>query len=124
LDDFLAKRAEEAEDAGDMNTALELWKQLAARNHEEYFLLRYASVAKEVEKWQEAEDALTQAFRLAANSPLVKESLGTLWLNRTDKNASDSLPTAKHWFLQALKHERTARVLTMLAPHAAVLRTN
>ncbi|HEY1464835.1 MAG TPA: hypothetical protein VGF44_15575 [Terriglobales bacterium] len=114
MDDFVAKRAEEAEDAGDMNTALELWKQLAARNREEYFLLSYARVAKEVEKWQEAEDALTQAFRLAPNSPLVMQSLGSLWLSRTDKNDADSLPTAKHWFLQALKHERTACVLTFL----------
>jgi tetratricopeptide (TPR) repeat protein len=114
VDDFLAKQAEEAEDAGDMNTALELWKQLAARNREEYFLLSYARVAKEVEKWQEAEDALTQAFRLAPNSPLVMQSFGTLWLSRTDKNADDSLPTAKHWFLKALKHERTACVLTLL----------
>ncbi|HWF03692.1 MAG TPA: tetratricopeptide repeat protein [Candidatus Angelobacter sp.] len=114
MDDFLAKQAEEAEDAGDMNTAFELWKQLAAGNREEYFLLSYARVAKEVEKWQEAEDALTQAFRLAPNSPLVMQSFGTLWLSRTDKNADDSLPTAKHWFLQALKHERTACVLTLL----------
>jgi tetratricopeptide (TPR) repeat protein len=121
VDDFLAKRAEEAEDAGDMNTAFELWKQVAARNHEEYFLLRYASVAKEVEKWQEAEDALTQAFRLVPNSPLVMQNLGSLWLNRTDKNFADSLQIAKHWFLQALKRERSARAFTLLGATCCAL---
>ena len=35
--DFLQKRAEQAEEAEDLETACELWKQLAAKEREPFF---------------------------------------------------------------------------------------
>ena len=114
MEDFLENRAEEAEEAQDLQTALELWRELAARNQEVSFFVRYGSVAEKLERWEEAESAFTQALRLDPTSSLIMENLGSLWAYRTDKGEADSFQTAKEWFLQALGHERNARLLTHL----------
>jgi tetratricopeptide (TPR) repeat protein len=112
--DFLENQAEEAEEAGDLRTALESWKKLALNNQDPVFFLRYGSVAKKLEMWEDAESAFTQALRLDPTSSLTVENIGSLWAHRTDKGEADSLQTAKRWFLQALKLERNARLLTHL----------
>ena len=112
--DSLQQRAEDAEDAGDLETALDLWKELAARSSEAAFFICYGSVAEKLGKWEEAENALAQAHRLDPSSSLVMENIGSLWAHRTDKSDADSLQTAKQWFLRALKQERHARLLTHL----------
>ena len=112
--DFLEKRAEEAEAAEDLRTALELWRELAGMNQEVFFFVRFGRVAKKLERWEEAESAFTQALRLDPTSSLVMENMGSLWANRSDKAEADSLETAKQWFLRALEHERHARLLTQL----------
>jgi len=112
--DSFEHRAEEAEEAEDLQTALELWKELAAKSSEPAFFIRYGSVARKLEKWQEAEDAFAQALHLDPTSSLVMENMGILWLNRTDKGDADSLQTAKRWFLRSLNLDRHARLLTLL----------
>lgn len=114
MEDFLQKKAEEAEEAEDLLTALELWKNLATKNQNASFYIRYGSVAKELEKWEEAEDAFCKALRLDPTSSLIMENLGSLWAHRTDKNENESFRTAKLWFQQAIGHERHARLLTQL----------
>jgi tetratricopeptide (TPR) repeat protein len=114
VEEFLEKRAEEAEEAEDLPTALELWKELAARNQEVSFLVRYGRVAGKLERWEEAENAFARALRLDPTSSLIMENMGSLWAYRTDKDEADSFQTAKQWFLRALKHERNARLLTHL----------
>ena len=94
MKDALQQRAQEAEDAGDLPLALELWKELAEKHSETLFFLCYGKVAEKLAKWEEAENAFTQALRLQPNSsiaqlvgsPLVNASMGTLWSNRTDKD--------------------------------------
>lgn len=113
--DFLENRAEEAEEAGDLQTAFESWKELAIRNQDPVFFLRYGSVAKKLERWEEAESAFNQALRLDPTSSLIMENMGSLWDSRSDKTEEESLEGAKQWFLRALKHERHARLLTQLA---------
>ena len=113
--DSLRRRAEEAEEAEDLETALELWRELAAKNSkDEFCFLRYGSVAKKLEKWEEAEKAFTEALRLDPTSSLIMENMGGLWANRSDKPETDTLEMAKRWFLEALTHERHARLLTQL----------
>jgi Tfp pilus assembly protein PilF len=112
--DFLQKRAEEAEDAGDLQTALDLWEELSATNQEAFFFIRYGNVAKQLEKWELAENALAQALRLDPTSSLIMENIGSLWAMRTDKGERESFQIAKQWFLQALKHERHAPLLSQL----------
>src|SRR5690348_5303780 len=113
--DPIDKQAEEAEKAEDFKSAYELWKQLArAKTDDEFLLIRYGRAAQKLEKWEEAERAFTQAFRLAPTSSLVMENMGSLWAHRTDKDDSESFQTARQWFLKALKHDRHARLLTHL----------
>ncbi|MGB8012218.1 MAG: hypothetical protein WCF68_11425 [Terriglobales bacterium] len=112
--DSMQQRAEEAEEALDLETALTLWKELAEKNQQPFFFLRYGSVARELERWEEAEIALSHAHRLDPDSSLVMENIGILWLHRSDENETDSLKCAKKWFLQALTHERHARTLSLL----------
>ena len=120
--DPIEKRAEEAERAEDLETAYELWKQLAAvNNDDESLLVRYGRVAEKLGKWEEAERAFTKAFRLAPTASWILENIGGLWAHRTDKNEHESFETAKRWFLEALKSERSARLLTQLgATHVAL----
>jgi Tfp pilus assembly protein PilF len=122
--DFAQKRAEEAEEAEDLPTALELWKELAAENQEVFFLLRYGGVAQKLERWDEAENAFAQALRLDPASSLIMENIGSLWAHRSDKNEADSLECAKQWFLRALKYERHARLLTQLGATYVALDDN
>ncbi len=110
----LENQAEKAEETEDLPTALKLWKELATKNRTAFLFLRYGNVARKLERWQEAEDAFAQALRLEPTSPLIMENVGCLWADRTDKGEADSFQTAKHWFLLALKHERHARLLTLL----------
>ena len=124
VEDSLEKRAEEAEDAEDLQTAYELWKELAGRNQEISFLVRYGRVAQKLEKWDEAESAFGQALRFDPTSSLIMENMGSLWAYRTDKGDTESLQNAKQWFLRALKHERNARLLTHLGATCVALDDN
>jgi Tfp pilus assembly protein PilF len=112
--DSLEERAEKAEEAEDLQMALALWEELATKNQDPAFFVRYGRVAEKLKRWEEAENAFTKALRLNPTSSLIMENIGSLWANRTDKDESDSFQTAKDWFLQALKHERHARLLTQL----------
>lgn len=103
-----------AEEAEDLETALDLWEQLAFDNQAPAFFVRYGRVAEKLQRWQEAESAFAKALRIDPTSSLIMENMGSLWANRTDKSEAESFQTAKEWFLQALKHERHARLLTQL----------
>lgn len=115
MEDFLDKRAEEAEEAEDLPKALGLWKELAIKNQDPVFFCRYGRAAQKLERWAEAENAFSGALHLDPNSSLTMESMGSLWASRTDKDEVDCFQTAKQWFLRALQHERHARLLTQLA---------
>lgn len=107
-------RAEQAEEAGDLQAALELWRELAIRDRDAVFFCHYGRVAQELGMWEEAENAFAQALRLDGGLYLAMESMGDLWATRTDKSDAESFGKAKEWFLAALEHERRARVLTFL----------
>jgi Tfp pilus assembly protein PilF len=112
--DFLENKAEDAEESGDLNTAFELWKLLAASSQDPVFFCNYGRVAEKLEKWDEAEKAFAAALRIDPNFSLAMEGMGSLWFTRTDASERESFQTAKQWFLKALKYERNARVLTFL----------
>ena len=120
--DALQQRAEDAEEAGDLPLALELWKELAEKYNEAPPFLWYGRVAEKLAKWEEAENAFTQALRLQphssltkfVDSPRVNVMIGMLWTNRTDKDRTASLEIAKEWFQNAIKMERSAPTLSLL----------
>lgn len=129
MKDALQQRAEDAEEAGDLPLALELWKELAEKYNEAPPFLWYGQVAEKLAKWEEAENAYTQALHLQpsssivqlVDSPIVNVLIGMLWSNRTDKDRTASLKIAKEWFLKALKIERSAPTLTLVGAACARL---
>ena len=112
--DFLEDRARKADEAGDLTSALTLWSELAHRQRDPVFFLRYGHVARELERWEEAEGAIDEAIRLDPNSALAFELMGILWSKRTDKEDSESFEIAKRFFLKAAAIDRNPRILTLL----------
>jgi tetratricopeptide (TPR) repeat protein len=112
--DDLQRKADEAEDADDLRTALYLWKELASKASDPFFFVRWGRVAQKLDRWEEAESAFTEALNLDPASSLIMTNIGDLWATRTDKDDSESLRTAEQWFLKSLKHDRNACVLTLL----------
>ena len=112
--DSLRNRAEKAEECGDLELALELWKELAQREPDPIFFARYGSVAEELERWDEAETAFAAALRLRPDFALVMQAMGDLWASRTDRGEDESFEIAKDWFLKALQLKRNAGTLILL----------
>jgi tetratricopeptide (TPR) repeat protein len=112
--DSIEDKAEEAERTGDLEMALRLWKEAAANRHEPSLFCRYGRAAQALKRWGEAEGAFAEALRLDPANKLAMEAMGILWSARTDKDDRKSSEVAKDWFLKALAHERSARVLTLL----------
>ncbi|HWG20596.1 MAG TPA: tetratricopeptide repeat protein [Terracidiphilus sp.] len=112
--DSLHERAEAAEAAEDLQLAFELWKELAEREDGSNSLLRYGSLAKRLEKWDEAEIAFSEALRRSPGSTLILECIGDLWARRADKDTPESFEIAKQWFQKALENGRSARLLNRL----------
>lgn len=112
--DALQKRAVEAEEAGDLPLALELWNENSTSDDNGVSFLKIGRIAQKLERWEEAENAYTQALSFRPNFSFSKQLMGSLWLNRTDKDEAASLRTAKEWFLSALETGRSAPCLTML----------
>jgi len=110
----LEEQAERAEERGDLQASLGLWKEAAEKDQDAVSYCRYGLVAEELGRWDEAFRAFSEALRLEPNLSLAMESMGDLWATRTDTESLESLTKAREWFLKALKYERTARVLTFL----------
>jgi tetratricopeptide (TPR) repeat protein len=119
--DDLQKRAVEADDLGDLPAAFELWKECAKSDIDGTSSLKYGRVALELEKWEESEEAFHQALHFLPEFYLVKALMGGLWLKRTDKDETESLQTAKEWFLKALENKKMAPTLTLLGAVCARL---
>ena len=126
--DELQKRAEEAEEAGDLPAALELYKERSRGHNPALFLLKYGSVALELGKWDEAEAAFADAIRLCPETAdatfrfLTKSLMGSLWLDRKDKDRKASAIIAKEWYLKSLDDMRCAPSLSLLGAACAKLR--
>jgi len=112
--DDLRKRALDADEMDDLPTAFELWKECAKSDVDGISSLKYGVVALKLEKWEESENALNLALHFLPNFYLVKVFMGMLWLKRTDKDETESLQTAKEWFLKALENKKVAPTLTLL----------
>jgi tetratricopeptide (TPR) repeat protein len=125
--DDLQRRADEAEEAGNLELALELWKERSHGDDAAIFLLKYGRLAFKMGRWEEAESAFSDAIRLCpprANSlfrSLSRTLMGTLWLKRTDMDHTGSLTTAKEWFIESLAVERKAPTLSLLGAACARL---
>lgn len=106
--------ADRAEENGDLETALLLWKELAESEQSPAFFRRYGRIAQKLERWHESEKALSVSLELDPGSSLTLEIMGSLWATRTDKVESHALEAARDWFHRAVKIEAHARLLTEL----------
>jgi tetratricopeptide (TPR) repeat protein len=112
--DPLQERAQQLEDSGDLPAALQLWKSLAEENGKVPHYIGYGRVAEELKRWDEAEEAFTQALRKAPSAFILYATMGALWRRRTDRAEKECLEEAKHWYLEALKLKRNVIALTLL----------
>jgi tetratricopeptide (TPR) repeat protein len=111
----LEDKAEKAEENRDLETARNLWKEIAGRNQDATSFVSYGRLATETEEWDEAESAFAEALRLDPSYSLAMEGMGILWYDRTDRDETESFQTAKDWYLKAIRLDRSARALTLLA---------
>jgi len=110
----LEDEAEQAQENGDLKTACILWKEIAAKNRNAHSFVKYGRLATTLEKWSEAEDAFTQALGLDPGFSPAMVGMGILWYHREDKDDTESFRTARDWYLNAVKLDRNAAVLTLL----------
>jgi len=110
----LEDEAENAQENGDLETACALWKEIAARNKDATSFFSYARLAQNLGRWGEAESAFAEALRLEPGFSLGMEGMGILWYERADRDETESLQTAKDWYLKAIELDRNACVLTLL----------
>jgi hypothetical protein len=80
-----------ADESGDSLAAFELWGKLVETDTDGIASLKYCALAIELEKWEVAEVALTEANRLQPQASIVKVFLGR-YVGRSD-NAQASLGT-------------------------------
>lgn len=89
-------------------------REAARKRRDPVSLTRFGRVAQDLGRWDEAEEAYSDALRADGDFALAMENLGDLWLNRTDKRRDESLEVAKEWFLKALRVDRSPRTLVLL----------
>ena len=73
----LAEKAQQLEESGMLNEALEAWRVATQREADPVMLCEFASLAMKLEKWSDAEEApvATPAIRPGRCNPLVTATL-------------------------------------------------
>jgi protein O-GlcNAc transferase len=104
----LAAKAEQLEQSGMLNEALEVWRVVNKREADPVFLCEFASLAMKLEKWSDAEEALVTAGNLAPELPNPHTLLGFLHFER------GTLEKAVSCFQKSLAIEPSASVFTSL----------
>jgi len=110
----LVEKAEVAEARDDHAEAFALWMQILGTEKSARAYAHLALAARELKKWDVAEEALWSALSIDSHSALLMESMGNLWATRTDKDDRAASETAKDWYIKSLSIEKTAPVLNQL----------
>jgi len=110
----LKKAARKAEKEGDYETAFRVWHKLASETSRAVFYCQSGRVARELERWVDAEKAFLDALTFDSDLAIAMAAIGSLYLARTDGDRTDNLKTAKTWLLRALEINRTAPTLSLL----------
>lgn len=104
----LTNRAEQLEDSGKLDEALEFWRAAIHREDDPIVLSQFGSLATRLQHWSEAENALTLAIKLAPELPYAYSLLGTLYFDR------DMLQKALGYFEKSVEVEERAPTFTQL----------
>ncbi len=104
----LTERAEQLENAGELDDALDFWRAAIQRESDPIVLCQFGSLARRLKRWSEAERALMRAMNVAPELPYSYTLLGTLYFDQ------DMLEEAREYFQKSLKIEKNAPTLTQL----------
>lgn len=105
----LTDKAEQLEESGKLNEALEYWHAAVQREPDDAVILcQFGNLARTLERWSEAERALKSAVNLAPELPNPCTLLGFLYFDQ------DMLEKAMSYFQKSLEIEPTAGVFTSL----------
>jgi len=104
----LTEKAEQLEESGMLNEALEVWRVATKREADPVMLCEFASLAMKLEKWSDAEEALVTAANLAPELPNPHTLLGFLYFER------GMLEKAVSCFQKSMALEPSVGVLTSL----------
>jgi len=104
----LTERAEQLEDAGELDDALDFWRAAIQRESDPVVLCQFGSLARRLKKWSEAESALMRAMNVAPELPYPCTLLGTLYFDQ------DMLEEAREYFQKSVTIEKSAPTLTQL----------
>jgi len=105
---------DKAEEAGDFETALRIYRHLSEKHKTPSYLVHCGRLAGKLRRWEEAEQEFLAALKLDSDFALTMLALGALHLERTDKEHVQNLEDAVFWLKRSLKAERSAAGLTFL----------
>jgi protein O-GlcNAc transferase len=99
----LQETAMTAERSGKLEEASDAWRALSSLdpNRPDY-LCKLGRVAERLGRWAEAEQALLRALKVDENFSFAMALLGSLFLKRTDGDASENARKAKEWLEHAV----------------------
>ncbi len=104
----LVEKAEQLEESGMLNEAIEVWRVATQREADPVILCEFASLAMKLGNWSAAEEALMTAVNLTPELPNPHTLLGFLYFER------DMLEKAVSCFQKSLALETSAGVFTSL----------
>ncbi len=104
----LIDKADQLEDAGSINEAMECWRTILKSSSDPVLLCRFGILAMEQGERAEAEQAFLSAIAKAPNLSIAYESLGLLKLEQ------NNLEAAQDYFKKSLQIKQSARTLTFL----------
>jgi|GEM_PF-3154825 tetratricopeptide (TPR) repeat protein len=110
----LIEAAEQAEESGDFEKALQIWCQLASEKGKAIYFSRWGNAAQRLARWDEAEKAFGNALAADSRFSSAMEGLGLLFFHRTDGNQQSNIERARDWYLNALLINRYARTFNLL----------
>jgi tetratricopeptide (TPR) repeat protein len=110
----LESEAREAEESGNLELAVSIWKRIAESSNNGVHFLQYGRIAQKLGRWQESEVAYSRALEIKPNSSVLLECMGSLWAHRDDKDELESFEEAQVWFLRACEIKKSPHLLTQL----------
>jgi len=110
----LLETAQATERSGNCAGAFDAWQHLASITSRPDYLCKVGRAAQKLGRWTDAEKALLDALSADQTFPLAMVFLGSLFLARTDGDASTNARTAKAWLEQGVAAAPSPMLLSFL----------
>jgi protein O-mannosyl-transferase len=110
----LINAATRAENSGDLTAAFETWTRLASQIKRADFQCQLGRIATKLKKWADAEKAFTEALSINSRFSVAMLLMGSLFLERTDRDQASNAESARVWLSRSLDVDRTAMGWSLL----------